>query len=422
VPQKAEKGPQKAPVVGANGQAALEPPLIRIEGGTRLVPVPNANTDPYSFYLAYYHSQDKDRTDPSKLRQVVDDLNRLRRTRDVHAALLGYLKNHPKAAEPWMYELLAMSIEINQGSEADVKTSLNFAADLAERTHNPNHLVSVADQLFLRGYLERVGPLLDKAMKAIPHRIEPMLISIKLAQKTEDPIRMADTVDRLLSLGWPGHDEYVRVEAGNQVETLAKALRTQQRGSEADALETKLTASLARDLFVRLTWDGNADFDVVVDEPLGATASYETPRTVFGGSVIKNGYGAHPEDVYVCPRAFNGNYLIRVRTIWEDSSKPVTRLTLDVIAHEGTSSEKKETHNLSPDKPNKPVIVTLSGGRRTLALPYVDPLAAIWASAPPPTKGRSSSASKKAAAAKPGPLPAKPRPPQPRAEPIAAKP
>ena len=54
-------------------------------------------------------------------------------------------------------------------------------------------------------------------------------------------------------------------------------------------------------MFVRLTWDGDADFDLIVDEPLGATASYQTPRTVFGGSMIKNGYGSHPEEVYVCP-------------------------------------------------------------------------------------------------------------------------
>ena len=76
------------------------------------------------------------------------DLNRIGRPREVHAALIGYLKNHPKLAEPWMYEALATAIELNQGSAADVKKALNFAADLAERTHNPNHLVSAADQLF----------------------------------------------------------------------------------------------------------------------------------------------------------------------------------------------------------------------------------------------------------------------------------
>ena len=94
-----------------------------------------------------------------------------------------------------------------QGSAGDVKKSLYFAADLrASGTHNPNHLVSAADQHLLRGYLERVAPLLDEAMPLVPHRSEPMSMSILLAQKTSDPRRMADSVDALSSLArmaWP---------------------------------------------------------------------------------------------------------------------------------------------------------------------------------------------------------------------------
>ena len=48
------------------------------------------------------------------------------------------------------------------------------------------------------------------------------MMSINLAQKTKDPVRMADAVDRLLSLGWPGRDEYFRIERGNQVDPLVK--------------------------------------------------------------------------------------------------------------------------------------------------------------------------------------------------------
>ncbi len=116
----------------------------------------------------------------------------------------------------------------------------------------------------------------------------------------------------------------------------------------------KVTNSESRDLFVRLTWDGQADFDVTVEEPLGATASYLIPRTVFGGSLIKNGYGAHPEEVYVCPRGFDGDYTVRINTIWIDSKKPVTRLTLETIAHEGTAKEQKTVTISSPTSSANP--------------------------------------------------------------------
>ena len=90
---------------------------------------------------------------------------------------------------------------------------LEGSADLAQRTHNPNHLVSVADKLFLKGQYDRVGSLLDEAAAKVPHRAEPLVMSINLAQKTRDPKRMGDSIDRLLSLGWPGNDEYFRREA-----------------------------------------------------------------------------------------------------------------------------------------------------------------------------------------------------------------
>jgi hypothetical protein len=337
----------------------------------------SAKTDPYAFWLHYYRTKDKKRIEPERLRAMVQLLNQGGKIRDVHAALLGYLQNHRDKAEYWMYEALALAIAMNHGPPADVKTAFNYAADLAQRAHNPNYLVSVADNMMMQECYDRVGALLDEAAAKIPHRAEPLVMSINLAQKTKDLRRMGESIDRLLSLGWPGQDEYMRLESRNQAEILAKAAREEGRGSEADALLAQLTNAEARDLFIRLTWDGDADFDLTIAEPLGATASYQTPRTVFGGSVIKNGYGSHPEEVYVCPRAFDGDYTIRVVLIWTNPAKPVTRLTLEAITHEGTAQEKKQVFNLVPDQPGKPMVVHLTGGRRKSVLPYIDP--AVWA-------------------------------------------
>jgi hypothetical protein len=354
--------------------------LIPIDGSG-----PPANhsvkVDPYKFNLEYYRSDDKDRTDPDALRRTVRDLNRLGRTKEVHAALLGYLTNRRNPHEVWMYEALASAIELNNGAAADVKKALNYAADLAQASHNPNLLFSAADKLYWRDHFERVGPLLDETMPLVPHRVEPIVMSVNLALKTKDPVRMADAVERLFSLGWPGQDDYLRQDAANQVDALAKTLREDGKAQEADQLLAKLVASQARDVFVRLVWDGDADFDLLVNEPLGATASYQTPRTVFGGSIVKNGYHNNPEEVYVCPRGFDGDYTISVSTIYTNELKPVTRLTLETIIHEGTGEEKKEIHNLSPDKSNPPVVIHLTAGRRKKVLPFVDPTAELMKAA-----------------------------------------
>ena len=193
----------------------------------------------------------------------------------------------------------------------------------------------MADLLFLHKAYERVGPLLDLAAEKVPHRSEPLIMSINLARATKDPKRMGDAVSRLLELGWPGDDDRIRLEARQQAESLAKTLREEGRDDEAEALLARLPEAEARDLFLRLTWVGDADLDLVVEEPLGATARYQTPRTVFGGSILKNGYGSHPEEVYVCPRAFDGDYTIRVETIATDPDKPVTQATLEIITPRG---------------------------------------------------------------------------------------
>jgi hypothetical protein len=347
--------------------------LIPIESGAATAPRSGAPSDPYKYWADYFRKHDED---PEKLRETLWLLNASRKFTEVHAALIGYLNQRPKNREPWMYLALAIAVEELKGKPEDVKLALDYAADAARGTHNPNDLVKAADALFLKGYYERVGPLLDEAAAKVPHRAEPLVMSINLAQKVKDPKRMGDSIDRLLSLGWPGNDEYFRREARVQAERLAGTLREEGHAPLADALLARLPEAEARDVFIRLHWDGEADYDLVVQEPLGAQATYTTPRTVFGGSIIKNGYGSHPEEIYVCPRGFDGDYTVRIATVYTNPQQSPTRLTLEAITHEGTAQEHKETHTLLPDDPKaKPVVVHLKGGRRKSVLPFLSPAA-----------------------------------------------
>jgi len=285
-----------------------------------------------------------------------------------------------------MYEAAAMAAEMI-GKPEDVKKYLGFAADLAMSSHNPNALISVADKLFLKGYYERVGSLLDEAALKVPHRSDPLIMSINLAQQTKDPVRMRNAIRELLSLGWPGNDDYFRRESRNQAEKLAKSLREEGRSVEADDLIASLPDFESRDLFIRLTWTGDANYDLLVDEPLGATASVAMPRTVFGGALLNDGRLSHAEEVYVCPRGFDGTYRVRVEEAYSDPKKPTTHLTLEVITHEGTPREHKQTFALDPAQPGRPTEVTLTGGRRKSVLPFVNPLATLALQRVDPLRG-----------------------------------
>ncbi|WP_406693540.1 hypothetical protein V5E97_21135 [Singulisphaera sp. Ch08] len=358
----------------------------------------------------YWKNYYRTHTETSKdLKDKVTLLNVNKKSQDVEAVLRGYLTYHSKHAEPWMYEALALAIKMNKGPEKDFKIALGFAADMAERSHNPNHLVSVADLMLLNGEYDRVGKLLDEAAEKIPHRSEPLIMMINLAQKTKTPERMAMAIEKLFALGWPGFDERIRPEARQQAETLAKSLREEGRSPEAETLLARVAAAEYRDVFVRLTWTGDASLGLMVEEPLGATASDVMPRTVFGGAIIKLGYGTHPESVYVCPRGFDGDYTIKIETIYNNPDKPALEATLELITHEGTTDEKKETKTIRVSKTPDPVVLHLKGGHRKTAMPFLAPPTL------PPTvpaagsaKGTSNDSDKPSGSTQPAPESSKP--------------
>lgn len=369
----------------ANPQGAAAPPRGGNIGlGPKGTGQPGRARNPFHFWDEYYKTHDES---PGELLDKITAFRKEKQFADVEAALRGYLTHRLKRAEPWMYEMLAVAIEERKGSPEEVKTLLGYAAFKALQSKNPNLLLSLADMLYRRRIFDKVGPaglqtsageLIDMVAKQVPHRGEPLLMSINLAAKTKDPKRMGDAVEALLSLGWPGNDaamhstdETIRSGAREQVEKLAKTLREDGRGDESDALLARLPGALARDVFVRLKWQGVDDLDLIVDEPLGASAQlFKSPRTVFGGAIVSNGYGKHPEEVYVCPRAFDGTYTVRVDKIYQPENSPAKVAELEIITHQGTPQEKTEKHTIQLDKP-APVTFKLEGGRRKEVLPFM---------------------------------------------------
>ena len=390
------------PAPGGTDPKMIEIPVGK-PGETR-APRPH---DPHKYWGDYFKRLDET---PAQLLETVGLLRREERLDEIEACLRAYLTYRIKRAEPWMYEMLAVSIERRKGSPAEVKTILGYAAYKALQTHNPNHLLSVADMLHRRGIYDKVGPaketsageLIDLTTKLLPHRAEPLLMSMLVATKTKDPARMTEAVDKALSLGWPGSDDPMRRNARSQVESLAKALREDGRDKEADSLLAQLPAMLARDLYVRLSWDGVDDIDLIVDEPLGATAQlFKMPRTIFGGAIVTNGFGKHPEEIYVCPRAFSGTYKVRIDKVFQPDKNPAKVASLEIITHEGTPEEKRETRTIDLASPET-VEIKLENGRRKEVLPFLAPTPAVALDAKLKPKPVAPESAKPQAITKPG--------------------
>ena len=336
--------------------------------------------DPTVFWNRFFNRANES---PEQVFVTVAQLIRAKDFANAEAAIKAYLNAHKKLAEPWMYEWLVKTLEFRKAPTPEVKLALSYAAYLAKRDRKATDLVRVADMLVMRKIDGVIGEgpvqtsaaeLIDMAMEVSPYNAYPPMMSINLATRTKDPLRMSDSTERLLSLGWPGleTDDKIRRDARREVEALAKTLQDDGRTAEADRMLALWPETEARDVYMRLTWTGEADIDLAVSEPLGATANFANPRTVFGGGIIKNGYGSHPEEVYTCPRAFSGDYTAKVEVIFNDEAKPVSEVTLEVILHEGSPAETKQTHQIKLADA-KPIVVHLDTGRRKVVLPYIPP-------------------------------------------------
>lgn len=308
----------------------------------------------------------------------------LKRTRDIEAAIKSFLRYQGKEANANMYQLLAVVMEINGRPKDEVKSALAWAGFLARRGTEPVVMTSVADLMIVHGFTEltvnhqgkpystSVGELLDRAAEIAPHWDEPLLMSINLAERTNDPDRMINSVEKLFALGWPGRDEVYRANARKLVEAQAKRLQAEDKSDAARALIDRLAVAEQRDLVVRLTWTGNAALDLAVSEPLGARADHFTPRTVFGGALVKEGRGSHPGSTYTCPLGFDGDYIIKVKALYNDPDDPARQATLEIVSHEGTPEERIETCTITIDRPES-TTVRLDHGRRKAVLPFKAP-------------------------------------------------
>jgi hypothetical protein len=223
------------------------------------------------------------------------------------------------------------------------------------------------------GSLVKTGALLDAAMASTPHLAAPILMSVQLARWQRDAGRMADSVGRLLSLGWPGMDEVWRLEAKRQYDGLVEDLKGAGLKAEAEALAGKWPGLAERDLVARLSWEGDARLELSVEEPLGARADHFSPRTVFGGALVVEPRGKRREAVYVCPKGFDGGYTFFVTVLYNDEKKPVGEAFLEITTHEGSERAKTERRRLVLDGAPPPLTVKLEGGRRKQVLPYQAP-------------------------------------------------
>jgi len=268
-------------------------------------------------------------------------------------------------AQPWMYEVLALTMELEGAPKADVERVMLSLTDFGGADYET--------MMFSGAYLTRFHrtatalTLYQQASRLLPERSEPYVLGLKLAQDLKQPDAIEWAAAGVLMHSWGPDYQKQHRDAENALRELARQCRLKNDEVAATRFEETLKSARSLDLSIRLDWNGAADLDLRIEEPLGGICSVESPQTATGGLFLHDGVGPDAKnsyEFYVCPRGIAGPYRITVRNV--GGTLVGDRATLTVTMLEGTKDQSRIVRTLVLDKGGEAgLTVDLPLGRRT---------------------------------------------------------
>lgn len=308
---------------------------------------------------------------PETVARVVRQLHQDRQYEHTIACIEVALIEQPP--QPWMYEVLGRSMELAKRPKADIERVLLSRVDFTAAVV-PEMILSAA-YLKQLGLDERALAMYQQAARLAPARPEPYLRGLQIARELNDAKGVEWGAVGVLTNVWLSGYAAHHHEAENVAAVVEENLRKAGRTSDADALKAAVAAAHQRDMMLKLTWAGDADLDLSVEEPNGGICSFENPFTTAGGAYTHDGYGPKPGtqtkpsncfEEYICASALPGDYVVRVKVI--DGEVVGRRATLTIRRYVGTPDESTKTMSIPIDGKDKVIRLSLNDGRRQALL------------------------------------------------------
>jgi hypothetical protein len=314
-----------------------------------------------AFWNKYFS---KNQPPQSAVRSKVRRLMSQKKYDHVIAVIRGALRNGQ--AQPWMYEAMALAMQIDKQSPEEVERALMSAVDWAT---SPLDVMYVAAYLNDLGLNERSLQLFRQVSESLPDQPEPYMHGLRVAQKLKDIEGIKWATVGILSRAWPKDQAKVWVKGMRVAKATLEQLKQDGRAEEATEYEKALNKALVRDVVIRLRWSGDADIDLMVEEPSGTICSCRNARTVAGGIMMGDKYAVDREDgeeefseAYVCPRAFSGKYKLMIRRVWGEVT--AGKVTVDVYYNWNTKAAKHMQKRITLAENGAEGTFELAHGRR----------------------------------------------------------
>jgi hypothetical protein len=371
VPDNAEQSPSVAPSkVESPTKASSSQPAAQVEKtnsatdvkqpkATKAIAFDSSKT-PDAFWTSYFAEH---RPDSAAVRETARQLVAKKQLDQVIAMINAALRSGQPQA--WMYESLGIAMELKGSSKPDIERAVMSAADFST---SPDELMYIAQYLSRMGLDRRAMLVCQQVAKVAPLRSEAYVLGLRSAEEVNDVAGIRWATVGILSQAWPTNMAEIELSASRVAKSTLERLASEGRTAERDAFLKELQEAVVRDCVVRVSWTGDADVDVSVEEPSGSVCSAIDPRTIGGGVKLGDGYTAKDKadegasEVYVCPKGFAGSYRVQIHRVWGEVA--AGKVTVDVYTHLRSGEMQHERQQLEVSDKDALVIFDLNHGRR----------------------------------------------------------
>ena len=185
----------------------------------------------------------------------------------------------------------------------------------------------------------------------------------------DEPDSLRWTCAGILAHEWPPLQKDIPARAARLAKSTIERLASEGKEEQARYFQQVIDTSLIRDLDLKLTWNGDADIDLIIEEPPGTICSIASPRTHSGGILVDDNQSGVFEtnkgfrmERYIVTNAFPGTYKVLVSR----ATGKVTAgfITAEVTIHKGTSFQETMKRQLPLTGDEILFTIELPTGRR----------------------------------------------------------
>ena len=301
--------------------------------------------------------------DPVDVRLTARKLMKANQSDEVVSMIQGAIKNDQ--LQSWMYEALVLAMQVANKPQSEVERALMSAVDLST---NDDDVLYAAQYMAVNGMESRAIRVLKSYSRNNPTRTEPFVIGLKAAQRTGNLEGIKWATVGVFGQEWPDHPEIVK-QAKFASQAIKSSLQKSGSKDELAAYEAELQQAAERDCYIKVSWTGDADLDLYIEEPGGTVCSRLVPRTTGGGVALgdkftpKAGLSGQVAEEYVLPRGFAGDYRLIIKRVWGKVTSG--KVTVAIHNHFRSDTEASMTKQVNIDNQGAIVLFALDRGRRT---------------------------------------------------------